>query len=99
MRIGSPNPSPAERRLTCLADDYLASTATTGTLAVEGTRRATIETVGDADWFKIALQAGYTYQFNMRASVRGFGTLSDSFMWARDFGTSPLLPGGQSNGR
>lgn len=73
-----------------MADGYLASTSTTGTLAVGGTRNVTIETVDDADCFKITLQAGYTYQFDMRASASGFGTLSDPFMRVRDSSATSL---------
>jgi Calx-beta domain/RTX calcium-binding nonapeptide repeat (4 copies) len=67
-----------------MPDDYAGSTATTGTLAVGGSRSANIETAGDTDWFRITLQAGFTYRFDMLAGPSGDGTLADAFMRIRD---------------
>lgn len=67
-----------------MADDYAGSTSTIGTVSVGGSRSANIETAGDTDWFRITLQAGYTYQFDMLGSATGNGTLSDPFMRIRD---------------
>ena len=67
-----------------MSDDYAGSTATTGRLTVSGSRSATIETVGDTDWFAITLQAGYTYRFDMLGADSSGGTLPDPFMRVRD---------------
>ncbi|MFZ2029151.1 MAG: PPC domain-containing protein, partial [Vitreimonas sp.] len=67
-----------------MADDYAASTSTTGTVSVGGSRSGNIETAGDADWFKITLVAGQTYQFDLRGSPSGGGTLADPFLRLRD---------------
>jgi murein DD-endopeptidase MepM/ murein hydrolase activator NlpD len=67
-----------------MADDYAGSTSTTGTVSVGGSRSANIETSGDTDWFRITLQAGFTYRFDMLGSPTGDGSLSDAFMRIRD---------------
>ena len=43
--------------VTVIADDYLASTSTTGTVSVGGSKTGSIGTTGDTDWFKITLVA------------------------------------------
>ena len=61
-----------------MADDYLASTATTGVVNIGGSTPGSIEVAGDQDWFQVSLVAGQTYQFRMNsASVGGLG---DSFL-------------------
>lgn len=56
-------------------DDYPASTATTGMVAVGGSIAGDIETAGDADWFKVTLTSGKTYRFACEGSDTGQGTL------------------------
>lgn len=56
-------------------DDYPASTATTGQVPIGGSTTGTIETAGDADWFKVALASGKTYRFLLEGSDTGQGTL------------------------
>ena len=53
--------------VTEVTDDFAASTATTGTLATGGAVAGAIETEGDVDWFKVALEAGKAYRFDMQA--------------------------------
>jgi Ca2+-binding RTX toxin-like protein len=65
-------------------DDFAASTATTGTLSVGGVRSGNIEVAGDADWFRITLEAGKTYRFDAQGSPTGQGTLADTYMRVRD---------------
>ena len=67
-----------------MADDFAGSTATTGTLSVGGSRSANIESAGDTDWFRISLNAGYTYRFDMLGSDSGNGTLPDPFVRLRN---------------
>lgn len=67
-----------------MADDYAASTATTGTVAIGGTTTGSIETANDVDWFKVTLTAGKTYRFEMRGADSGDGTLADPFLSIRD---------------
>lgn len=71
-------------RLTCskcgcggrMADNYAASTLTTGSVAVGGSMPGSIETTGDADRFALTLTAGVTYRFDLLGSATGQGTLS-----------------------
>jgi hypothetical protein len=56
-------------------DDFPASTATTGMVAVGGSTRGNIETAGDADWFRVTLTSGKSYQFACEGSDTGQGTL------------------------
>lgn len=60
-----------------VTDDYAASTATTGSLSIGGTRNGSIESAGDYDWFKLTLTTGTTYTFNLLGSPSAKGTLSD----------------------
>src|SRR5258705_358380 len=65
-------------------DDYAASTATTGVVAVNGSTTGTIETSLDQDWFAITLTAGETYQFKSQGMSSGQGTLPSSFLQLLD---------------
>ncbi|MFV3127699.1 Calx-beta domain-containing protein [Niveispirillum sp. KHB5.9] len=56
-------------------DDYKGTTDTTGVLAVGGETKATIDAIGDADWFAMDLVAGTTYQFDGLGASGGGGTL------------------------
>jgi hypothetical protein len=57
------------------ADDYAASTSTTGTVVVGGSVVGNIETAGDSDWFRVLLTQGTTYRFHLEGSDTGQGTL------------------------
>ena len=57
------------------ADDYAASTATTGKVAIGGSTTSNIERPGDADWFKVTLASGKSYRFHLEGSDTGQGTL------------------------
>lgn len=80
-----------------MADDYAASTATTGTVAIGGSTTGNIETTGDADWFKVTLTAGETYQFKLEGSDTGQGTLQSPYLELRDGAGNHLLYGGSSD--
>lgn len=71
-----------------LADDYPASAATTGTVAVNGSASGTLETVDDQDWFRIDLDANHLYRIDLLGATSGHGTLSDPYLYLRnDAGT------------
>ncbi|MBF0627296.1 MAG: DVUA0089 family protein [Magnetococcales bacterium] len=54
------------------ADDYTASSSTTGQVATDGTVTAgTIERGGDQDWFAITLTGGTTYSLQLERSDSG----------------------------
>jgi hypothetical protein len=61
-------------------DDYAASTATFGALAVGGDRRGAIETAGDRDWLAVNLKAGSRYLFEVKGAAGGDGTLVDPLL-------------------
>ena len=60
-----------------MSDDYPSTTSTTGTVAVDGSKRGEIETNNDADWFQVILDEGRTYQIDVKGSPTGNGTLDD----------------------
>jgi hypothetical protein len=71
-------------RLTVSADDYAGNTSTAGVLNVGGSITGNIESTQDADWFRVTLTAGRSYQFDLQASATGQGTLPNPFLWLRD---------------
>ena len=58
--------------------DFPATTATTGRVDVGASATGNIGASGDQDWFKVVLEAGKTYQIDMKGSVRGGGNLTDT---------------------
>lgn len=58
------------------ADDYPASAATTGVLVAGVATSGLLETVTDADWFRINVSAG-NYRFEARGSSTNDGSLPD----------------------
>lgn len=65
-------------------DDYPASIATTGIVAIGGSTNGNIERSGDADWFKVTLVSGKTYRFDLEGSDTGQGTLQYPVLRLRD---------------
>ena len=63
-----------------ITDDYAASTATTGTVAVGGSTAGTLESGGDADWFGVSLTAGISYNLTVGGQASGLGTLTDPYL-------------------
>ena len=76
-----------------MADDYAASTATTGVVAVNGSTSGTIETSNDADWFGVTLTAGHTYQFKSEGASTGQGTLKSPYVVLHDNGGVGIISG------
>lgn len=56
-------------------DDFAASSATTGLLAVGGKVTGALNYVGDSDWIKVKLVAGASYAFVLEGKASGAGTL------------------------
>ena len=77
-------------------DDYASDINTTGVVGVGGSNTGSIETSGDRDWFAVTLTAGQTYQFDLKGSATGQGTLADPFLRLRD--SSNSLPFNDDNG-
>lgn len=77
-------------------DDYSASTATTGVVAVGGTSSGNIERSGDHDWFKVTLKAGTTYQ--LQATTTGTtGSLADPVLYLRNSAGTSLAYNDDAN--
>src|SRR3954471_8674639 len=62
-----------------MADDYAASSLTTGVLPIGGSITGEVETTGDRDWLRLTLAAGTTYKFDVEGSSSGQGTLSTAY--------------------
>ena len=59
-------------------DDFAASTATAGAVAVDGAAvGGEVEFRGDRDWFAVTVEAGRTYLLKLAGSPSGAGTLAD----------------------
>ena len=63
-----------------MADDFLATTATKGSVVIGGSTTGTLEVNNDADWFAVSLQAGSTYLFDLSGSSSGGGTAQDPYL-------------------
>ena len=75
-----------------MVDDYSASVATTGIVAVGGSITGSIETTGDVDWIRVSLIAGTTYRFEAAGLGSGEGTLSVSYFGLLDGSGHALTP-------
>ena len=72
--------------------DFPASTTTTGEVDVGGSVTGTIDSEADKDWFKVDLEAGKTYQFDMEGKSTKLGiptdpirgTLTDTWLFLYD---------------
>ena len=63
-----------------IPDDFAAETGTSGAVTVGGSARGEIEVRGDRDWFAVELDAGATYQIDLKGSPAGAGTLLDPYL-------------------
>ena len=73
-------------------DDYTKDSSTTGALRVGDSATGEIETGGDADWFKVRLQAGKTYRIDLEGSPTRAGTLEDPKLLGIYDSRARLLP-------
>ena len=74
-------------------DDYLATTQTTGAVAVGGSVTGEIEIVGDRDWFAVTLVAGKTYQIDLKGNDTGDVTLDDPYLYGIHNADGDLISG------
>ncbi len=72
-----PDPPIAEQQQ---ADDYAATTDTTGTVTVGGSATGNVEYDGDRDWFAVDLVAGKSYRVELRGGATENGTLWDPYL-------------------
>jgi methionine-rich copper-binding protein CopC/Ca2+-binding RTX toxin-like protein len=54
-----------------VGDDYLATSATSGSVSVGANVSGVVETSGDRDWFAVTLTAGQTYRFSLDGVLVG----------------------------
>ena len=69
---------------------------TTCEVDVGGSVTGNVESVGDADWFKVELEAGTRYQIDVEGTDTGRGTLSDPDAFLYDPSTVLLGPDADS---
>ena len=62
-------------------EDLPAGTITTGRVQVGGSVTGEIDSETDKDWFKVVLEAGKTYQFDMEGVDTERGTLTDPWLF------------------
>ena len=60
--------------------DLPTDTTTRGVVMVGGTATGTIAVEGDADWFKVTVEAGRTYQIDLEGQYTGQGTVTDPIL-------------------
>ena len=60
--------------------DLPADTSTSGVVALGGSATGNIASEEDADWFKVELQVGQTYQIDLEGSPTGQGTNEDPIL-------------------
>ena len=77
-----------------LADDFAASTATVGAVAVDGAAvGGEVEFRGDRDWFAVTVEAGKTYLLKLGGSPSGVGTLADPHLFGVHDDAGDLVAG------
>ena len=90
-------------------DDYVAGTATTGTVAVGGSATGEIERLfdldrfaatgefvehrSDQDWFAVVLEAGKSYRIDIEGSATNAGTLTDPCLYSLRDADGNPIPG------
>ena len=79
-----------------LPDDFTAGITTTGTVAVGGQVTGNIEYRGDRDWFKVALDAGKKYRFDLERTDRYKG-LEDPYIHGIHDSAGTLIEGTTDN--
>jgi len=61
-------------------DDYAGSVATGGAVAPGEPVQGNIDVAGDQDWFRIEVEAGNLYEFDLQGEADGGGTLIDPYL-------------------
>lgn len=72
-------------RLSLETSNDIADNSSTNRTAVVGeSYSSTIDDQSDADWFRIDLTAGSTYEFSLTGATSGTGTLTDPYLYLYD---------------
>lgn len=78
--------------VTSSVDDYTATTATTGTVAVSTPATGNVGSPNDRDWFAISLTAGQPYSITLQGADSENGTLADPLLGGIYSASGVLLP-------
>ncbi|MBI5276535.1 MAG: PPC domain-containing protein [Burkholderiales bacterium] len=71
-------------------DTVPGDSSTSANVTVGGSVTGTIDTAGDADWYRVFLQAGTTYTFDLQGAYSGQGTLDDPILRLLNSGGSQV---------
>ena len=63
-----------------MADSIRGDTASSQTLSIGSSQTSAIDFAGDTDWWKVSLQAGFSYQVWLEGLSAGVGTLVDPYL-------------------
>ena len=80
-------------------DDFATGTGTSGAVAVDGSARGEINYAYDRDWFAVTLDAGKSYEIDLKGSRTGDGTLYDPYLYGVHDANGDLLAGTTDNHR
>ena len=70
--------------------DFPTTTSTTGRVAVGASATGNVNATGDGDWFRVDLETGKTYQFDLEGADTTRGTLSDPTLSLYDGSGNPI---------
>ena len=74
-------------------DVFAADTSTTGAVRVGGSVTSALDFGGDMDWFAVDLEAGKSYQFDLKGSGTGDGTLPNPTLQGIHDSDGDRIPG------
>ena len=72
------------------SDDYTENATTQGSLVIGSQIKGSIEVISDKDWFKVSLQSGIDYVFELKG-IKGNGGTLDSTPYLRLFGSDNYI--------
>jgi len=90
VTVGGDSGSPRQESV---PDDFPAGTETTGAVTVGGFTSGEIEVASDQDWFAVTLEAGRTYQLDLKGTVTGDGTLDNPSLYGVHGADGGLIAG------
>lgn len=73
-------------------DDYAGDPSTAGRVDEQGSARGGVQTVGDHDWFRVALEANQIYRIDLDAYHADHDALSDPYLLGVHNSDGQLLP-------
>ena len=79
-------------------EDLPLNTTTRGRVKVRGSATGTIGQSGDIDWFRVDLEAGKRYQFDLEGEPTERGTLEDPFLGLYDDSSNTIVANDDASG-